>query len=181
MVLAFVCAMTVTARRAYSEPAKQNAVTLNPIRYGLLHFQVEYERRATDKLDWFVSPIVFHHATWYPFAHVDNTTADGFGLDFGMRYFVTGAALEGAFVGPFLSAYHGSEHRAGMTHSGYIFSPGAHAGYSAVVHRWLMLSASAGASYGFPTLEAEPGSPHGAGLPHAKFWINFRTNVGFAF
>jgi hypothetical protein len=164
-----------TARRP------RNTVSTNPVRFAILHFQVDYERTIAAKWALFVQPIAFHHATWYPFAHAPGMTANGFGIDLGGRYFVTGAAPEGVFVGPFLSAYRGEVLLDGaMTLEGYVFSPGVQGGYTKLLGRFV-LSAGAGLSYGLATEEAPEGSPRAAQLPHHGLWVNFRANVGFAF
>ena len=132
-------------------------------------------------MSWFVQPILFHHATWYPFAHAPHMTADGFGLDAGLRYFVVGAAPQGWFVGPFLSAYRGEvRHDGTTTLEGYVFSPGAQGGDTRLLGR-AVLSGGVGLSYGIATEEAPEASPRAAQLPHHGLWVNFRANVGVAF
>jgi hypothetical protein len=158
-----------------------NTVTLNPVRYALLHAQVEYERTTTNHTTLFVQPIAFHHATWYPFNHIENTTAEGIGADVGMRYFFFGWAPEGFYAGPMLSAYYAAEHRKGETLHGFVLSPGVQGGYDAIFFDWLVLGAGIGASYGFGMTSPPPGAPEGAGLPHSGLWVNFRSNVGIAF
>jgi hypothetical protein len=161
--------------------AARSTLTTNPVRYGLLHFQIEYERAVAGRLSLFVSPIAFHHATWYPFARAPDMTASGLGLDLGGRYFVTGAAPAGAFIGPLLSAYRGRVWRGEeRTLEGHVLSPGLQAGYTRLAGRWA-LSAGAGLSYGLATEEAPAGSPRAAQLPHRGPWLNFRFNLGLAF
>jgi Protein of unknown function (DUF3575) len=159
----------------------RNTVTANPVRFALLHFQVDYERAVAGRLSLFVSPIVFHHATWYPFARAPHMTANGFGLDFGARWFLTGSAPAGAFVGPFLSAYRGEVlHDDDTVLEGYVYSPGIQAGYTMLLGHWA-LSGGGGGSYGFATEEAPDGSEKAEQLPHRGFWLNFRLNAGVAF
>jgi len=186
IALSAVLLFSFTASSADAETAATpvNLITLNPVRYGLEHYQLEYERVTSPRLSLFVSPILFHHSTsygWGFFNHAPDATADGFGLDFGGRYFFSGSAPEGLFVGPFLSAYRGSLTRVGTTISGYVFSPGFQAGYTWLFRGWLVLSAGGGLGYGLATASAPPGSPHGSGLPHSGMWVNFRTNIGVAF
>jgi hypothetical protein len=174
-----LAALVLSSASASAGPA--NTVTLNPIRYGLLHFQVEYERVLTENFSLFVSPIAFHHPTWYPFNKIANTTAEGIGVDLGGRFIFLGEAPTGVYIGPFLSAYYGVEHRDGLTFEGFVFSPGAQAGYQIVLWDWLALGAGVGGSYGLSTTAPPAGSPPGAGLPHSGFWLNFRSNIGIAF
>jgi hypothetical protein len=169
------------AAPAAAEETARNTVTANPVRFALLHFQVDVERAIAPRVSLFVSPIVFHHATWYPFAKAPHMTANGFGLDAGARYFITGAAPAGAFVGPFLSAYRGEVlHSGETTLEGYVFSPGVQAGYTMLIGRWV-LSGGGGGSYGLATEEAPDGSAKAEQLPHRGFWLNFRLNAGVAF
>jgi hypothetical protein len=175
---AFV-ALVLMGSSAHAGPA--NTVTANPVRYALLHFQIDYEHVIAPAWSCFGQPIYFHHAPWYPFVKAPGFTADGYGLDFGCRYFVSPSAPTGLFVGPFLSAYRGSVTDQGMTSlEGFVFSPGVQAGYTKLFGR-LALSAGVGGSYGFPTERAPDGSPRAAELPHSGFWVNFRANVGVAF
>jgi hypothetical protein len=176
------CARSARAEGSPSaaEESRRNVVSTNPVRYAILHFQIEYERVVTRTLTLFVAPIYFHHATWYPFAASHDRTADGYGLDFGARY-VFAEAPRGAFLGPILSAYRGEVSRAGTrTLSGYVLSPGVQVGYTWLVER-LVLSAGAGLSYGFATERATDGTSKAAELPHRGLWVNFRANAGFAF
>lgn len=169
------------ADEAGAEEIPQNTVTANPVRFALLHFQVDVERAIASSVSLFVSPIVFHHATWYPFAKAPGMTANGFGVDFGGRWFFTGRAPAGAFVGPFLSAYRGEVQRDGHTTlEGYVLSPGVQAGYTLLRGRWA-LSAGGGASYGVATEEAPDSSAKAEQLPHRGLWLNFRLNAGLAF
>jgi len=162
--------------------ARRNVLSTNPVRYGILHFQIEYERIIGERFGVFVAPIYFHHATWYPFARAHEMTANGGGLDLGFRYtFGARAAPAGFYVGPILSAYRGEVLRAGVTTlEGFVFSGGAQAGYTWLVD-WLLLSPGIGLSYGIPTERAPEGSAKAAQLPHQGLWINFRANVGFTF
>ncbi len=184
---ACVLLLATTARGADEKSSSEesssplNTVTTNPLRYALLHFQIEYERVVHENVTIFVAPIVFHHATWYPFNKIENTTAEGVGVDVGARFVFFGEAPTGAYVGPLLSAYYGIEHRDGQTFEGFVISPGAQVGYQIVLFDWLTLAAGAGGSYGISTTVPPEGSPKGAGLPHDGFWANFRTNVGVAF
>jgi hypothetical protein len=169
------------AGEAGAEEIPQNTLTANPVRFALLHFQIDVERAIAPRVSLFVSPIVFHHATWYPFARAPGMTANGFGLDFGGRWFLTGRAPAGAFVGPFLSAYRGEVLRDDQTTlEGYVFSPGFQAGYTLLVGRWA-LSGGGGLSYGLATDEAPAGSAKAEQLPHRGLWLNFRLNAGLAF
>ena len=178
MALALVLSL---AGRAGAEELARNTVTANPVRFALLHFQIDYERVIAARVSLFASPIIFHHATWYPFARAPRMTANGFGLDFGGRYFLTGAAPAGAFVGPFLSAYRGEVLRDDETTlEGYVFSPGLQGGYTILLGRWT-LSGGGGPSYGFATEEAPDGSEKAEQLPHRGLWLNFRLNAGVAF
>jgi Protein of unknown function (DUF3575) len=178
--LAAVTALAL-APLASAETPWRNTVTTNPARYALLHFQLEYERAFGERWSAFASPIAFHHAHWYPFAPSPDHTANGIGLDFGGRYFFLGSAPEGAFIGPFLSAYLAEVlHGETRTLSGYVFSPGLQGGYTLLVGRWV-LSGGLGLSYGLATAEAPAGSSRAEQLPHYGLWINFRLNVGLAF
>ncbi len=160
--------------------ARRNTITTNPVRYAILHFQVEYERVVADRWSLFAAPIGFYHDTWYPFAQAPEMTARGFGLDLGGRYFF-GPAPAGLFIGPYLSAYRGEVFRADVkTLDGYIFSAGVQGGYTLLLGRWV-LSAGLGLSYGFPTEEPPEGSAKAEGLPHAGAWTSFRMNAGLAF
>jgi hypothetical protein len=190
---AFAAAMAaalISGRAAHAGPPegatsppqeiRRNVISTNPVRYAILHFQLEYERVVADRFTLFVAPIYFHHATWYPFAPSHDRTADGFGVDFGARY-VFGEAPRGAFVGPILSAYRTRVQRSNAeTLSGYVLSPGVQGGYTWLVD-WLLLSAGVGLSYGFATERATDGTSKAAELPHRGLWVNFRANVGFAF
>jgi hypothetical protein len=168
------------ARAAEDPPRYRNDLSTNPIRFGILHFQIEYERVVADRWTIFGAPIFFHHATWYPFAHAPETTANGYGLDLGFRY-TFGDAPAGVYVGPLLSAYHGEVRRSGVqTLEGYVFSGGVQAGYTWLLGR-LLLSVGGGLSYGVATDRAPEGSPRAADLPHRGVWLNVRGNVGFAF
>jgi hypothetical protein len=154
---------------------------VNPARFAILHFQIDYERVVRRDLTCFVQPIYFHHAEWYPFAHAPGYTADGYGIDLGCRYFFAGAAPTGLFLGPFLSAYAGEVMETQTTSlEGYVFSPGAQVGYTHLLGR-LVLSGGVGLSYGISTAHAPDGSPRAAHLPHNGLWVNFRANVGFGF
>lgn len=181
MALAVMSLAAHARAQAPAVAAPQNTVTLNPVRYGLLHFQIEYERVLNDDVTLFLSPIAFHHATWYPFNKIAGTTGEGLGLDIGARWYFFGDAPSGFHAGPLLSAYYAVEHRDGVDLAGLVFSPGAQVGYQAVLWDWLVLGAGAGGSYGFGTSAPPAGSPTGAGLPHSGFWVNFRSNVGVAF
>jgi hypothetical protein len=187
---AAACALlaTVVTTRARADgppaeearPSRRNTVSTNPVRYGLLHFQIEYERIVADRWSLFVAPIYFHHAWWYPFARAHEMTANGFGADFGFRYTFANAPA-GVFVGPLLSAYRGEVLRAGRTTlEGYVLSAGVQVGYTWLIDRWL-LSAGGGLSYGIPTERAPEPSPRAAQLPHQGLWLNLRANVGFVF
>lgn len=166
---------------ASDDKQRKNAITTNPARFFILHFQLEYERVLNDRWSTFIAPIVFHHAHWYPFAMSDDTTADGQGADFGVRYFFSGHAPTGFYAGPYLSAYHGDVTTAGVkTLDGYVFSVGAQGGYTYHLGPWV-LSGAIGPSYGFATKNAPKGSPKYAQLPHRAFWANFRLNAGIAF
>ena len=114
---AVVLAMTSAANADDADDKRsvaRNAVTTNPIRYGILHFQVEYERTVSQRWSLFLSPIAFHHALWYPPVSSDDATATGYGIDFGARWFLTGRAPTGVFAGPFLSAYRGAVTTSGV-------------------------------------------------------------------
>ena len=175
----FLAAGSRSAHADESPP--QSAITTNPVRFAILHFQLEYERAVATKWSVFAAPIAFYHAEWYPFAHEHGVTAWGGGIDVGARWYLLGSALDGAYVGPLFSLYHGevSHHGAEML-SGYVFSPGAQAGYSYVLNRWV-LAAGVGMSYGFASEEAPEGSPRAEQLPHWGPWINFRLNAGITF
>jgi hypothetical protein len=163
------------------EPRRQNTVTTNPARFGILHFQVEYERVVANRWSAFVAPIGFFHATWYPFAHAHGVTAWGAGVDVGTRWYLFGASLDGAYVGPLFSLYRGEvSYEGNPTLSGYVFSTGAQGGYSWLLDRWV-LAAGLGLSYGFASKEAPDDSPRAAQLPHWGPWVNFRLNAGIAF
>src|SRR5688572_21175323 len=97
-ILAFFVALTSFAGAAPDEiadpnapppaveaepPRFRNTLSTNPIRYAILHFQIEYERVVADRWSVFAAPLAFHHAHWYPFARADHMTANGFGLDLG--------------------------------------------------------------------------------------------------
>jgi hypothetical protein len=180
-LLAVLAAVTFAGHARADEPgAWRNTISTNPARYAVLHFQIEYERVFGDAWSAFVAPIFFHHATWYPFAHAEGLTANGYGLDFGARHFF-GRAPSGAFVGPYLSAYRGHVLRDGREAlEGYVLSPGVQGGYAWLLGR-LLLAVGGGLSYGIATDRAPDGSPRAADLPHRGFWINFRANVGVAF
>jgi hypothetical protein len=168
--------------RADDGERPRNTVTANPVRFALLHFQIDYERAVTPGWSLFASPIVFHHATWYPFARAPEMTASGFGVDLGSRYFMVGAAPAGAFVCPMLSIYRGEVRRAGAaTLDGYVVSPGVQGGYTHLVGGRWVLSGGGGVSYGFATAEAPDGSARAEHLPHRGLWLNFRLNGGIAF
>src|SRR5688572_9925991 len=116
VVLALGLTGAASAARAEDEsapPARRNTVSANPVRFALLHFQVDLERAVSGRWSLFVSPISFHHATWYPFSRAPHMTANGYGLDLGARYFFAATAPAGFFVGPFLSAYRGTVLRSG--------------------------------------------------------------------
>ena len=184
-MLAMALCLSGAERAARADDAegaevRRNTVSANPVRFALLHFQVDLERAVSDRWSLFVSPIVFHHATWYPFARAPHMTANGYGVDLGARYFFTGTAPAGFFVGPFLSAYRGEVLRSGeQTLEGYIYSPGVQAGMTWIIRRWV-LSGGGGPSYGFATKEG-PGTEKAEQLPHRGFWLNFRFNAGITF
>lgn len=160
--------------------APQNTVSTNPVRFAILHFQLEYERIVARRWSAFVAPIFFHHAHWYPFAPSHDITATGGGVDLGVRY-TFGEAPAGFYLGPLLSAYRGEVKRAGTTSlEGYVLSAGPQVGYSWLID-WLLLSAGVGASYGIPTARAPDGSAKAAQLPHQGLWVSFRANAGIAF
>ena len=163
------------------ESRPQNTLTTNPARFGILHFQVEYERVVANRWSAFVAPIGFFHATWYPFAHAHGVTAWGGGVDVGTRWYVFGESLDGVYFGPLFSLYRGEvSYEGDPTLTGYVFSAGAQAGYSRLLGRWV-LAAGLGGSYGFASKEAPEGSPRAAQLPHWGPWVNFRLNAGIAF
>lgn len=174
--------LAASGRSAHAdEPRPQNAITTNPARFGILHFQLEYERVVANRWSAFVAPIAFYHATWYPFAHAHGVTAWGGGIDVGTRWYLLGSTLDGVYVGPLFSLYRGEVSHAGEPMlSGYVFSPGAQAGYSYLLNRWVF-AAGLGMSYGFASEEAPDGSPRAAQLPHWGPWINFRLNAGITF
>lgn len=178
---ATIAAVLTSAAAAHGQQTAKNTLTANPVRFALLHFQIDYERAIGSRVSLFVAPIAFHHATWYPFARAPDMTANGFGLDLGGRYFMTGTAPAGAFVGPLLSAYRGDVLRDGETTlEGYVYSLGVQAGYAVLLGRWA-LSGGGGGSYGLATEEAPAGSAKAEQLPHRGFWLNFRLNAGVAF
>jgi hypothetical protein len=176
-----LCALVLASVQARADDAPTTTVTVNPIRYGLLHAQLEIDHAVDPAVSLWIQPILFHHATWYPFNKADGETATGGGVDFGARFVFLGAAPEGLYLGPIVSAYYGSETVGGRTLDGVIVSLGAQAGANVILWSWLALGAGVGASYGFPTAVAPDGAPEGAALPHAGLWVNFRTNVGVAF
>lgn len=162
------------------EQQPRNTITTNPARFGILHFQVEYERVVAEHWTAFAAPIGFYHATWYPFAHEHGVTAWGFGIDVGTRYMFRGE-LGGVYIGPILSLYRGEvSHENVPMLEGYVLSPGIQGGYTKLFGRWVF-SAGLGGSYGFASKEAPDGSPRAAQLPHWGPWVNFRLNVGVAF
>jgi hypothetical protein len=178
--LVLTLALGGSAARA-DEARPHNAITTNPARFGILHFQIEYERVVADQWSVFGGPIGFFHAEWYPFAHADGVTAWGGGVDAGARWYFLGEALDGAYVGPLLSLYRGEvSHDDDTMLTGYVFSPGAQGGYSWLIDRWV-LAAGLGLSYGFASEEAPDGSSKAEQLPHWGPWINFRLNAGIAF
>ena len=184
LTAALLCAGLALPARAQSiasDARPTTTVTTNPVRIGLLHLQLEVDHAIDPAVSVFVAPIVFHHATWYPFNKLDGATATGGGVDFGARFVVLGEAPEGLYLGPLVSAYYGVEEHEGATLDGAVVSLGAQAGGNLILWNWLALGAGIGASYGFPTARAPASAPEGAGLPHAGLWVNFRTNVGVAF
>jgi hypothetical protein len=176
-----LASITLTSAARADEPSTwSNTVSTNPVRYGILHFQIEYERVFGEAWSGFVAPIFFHHATWYPFAHAEGITANGYGLDFGARYYFA-RAPSGPYVGPLVSAYRGHVMRDDRpTLEGYVFSPGVQGGYAWLLGR-LLLAVGGGLSYGIATERAPDGSPRAADLPHRGVWLNFRANIGVAF
>jgi hypothetical protein len=178
------CGGAAAAQEAGAPPEapspRRNVLSTNPVRYGILHFQIEYERIVGDRWGVFVAPIYFHHSTWYPFAPSHDMTADGGGLDLGFRYTFS-AAPAGLYVGPLLSAYRSVVRRGDVTTlEGFVFSGGAQIGYTWLVDR-VVLSPGVGLSYGIPTARAADGSAKAEQLPHQGLWINFRANVGLNF
>jgi hypothetical protein len=162
-------------------PRPRWSVSTNPARIAILHFQVDVERTVGGRLGLFVAPILFHHATWYPFAHHRDHTASGGGVDLGLRYYPGGDGPARLSLGPMLSVYRGQVTTNGTTSlEGEVISLGVQAGYSWLIGRWL-LAAGGGLSYGLATDEAPADSPKAAQLPHRGPWINFRMNVGLTF
>jgi hypothetical protein len=178
---AVLVAAMLAAHGAHAQERPHTTITTNPIRAGLLHFQLEIDHALSEDMSLFAAPIVFHHATWYPFNKADGETATGGGLDFGARFVLLGAAPEGLYVGPLVSAYYGVEEADGRTLDGVIVSLGAQGGGNLILWDRLVLGAGVGASYGFPSEVAHAHAAEGAALPHAGLWVNFRTNIGVAF
>ena len=73
---ATVAAVLTSAAAARGEQTARNTLTANPIRFALLHFQIDYERAIGSRVSLFVAPIAFHHATWYPFARAPDIGDD---------------------------------------------------------------------------------------------------------
>ncbi len=166
---------------AADEPAPPRwIVTTNPVRMAILHVQVDVERVVAPRVGVFLAPIGFYHATWYPFAHAEHTTARGGGADFGARYWF-GRAPAGLFASPYFSLYRGMVYEHDVkTLDGWVASVGGQAGYQRLLGRWA-LSAGGGLSYGLASEEAPPGSAKAQQLPHRGVWLNFRLNAGVAF
>jgi hypothetical protein len=165
---------------AESDARPRNTLTTNPVRFALLHFQVDYERAVAARWSVFVAPIGFYHDTWYPFAHAEHTTSFGYGVDFGTRLYFRRAPA-GFYVGPMFALYRGSVSIRGEERlTGYVASAGAQGGYAHFFGRWV-LAAGLGLTYGFASERAPEGSPRAAELPHWGTWVNFRANVGLAF
>lgn len=180
-IAALMTALGLPATASAEPVERPNTITTNPVRFALLHFALEYERALGGRTSLFVQPIAFHHATWYPFAHAPGMTANGYGLDFGSRHFLVGAAPAGAFLGPFFSAYRGETLRDGETElEGTVLSAGFQGGYTHTIGRWV-LSGGGGVSYGYATEEAPDGADKAEQLPHRGVWLNFRANAGVAF
>jgi hypothetical protein len=181
LAAAVVLLGATTGAAAADEPARPRwTVTTNPVRMAILHVQVDVERVVAPRWSVFLAPIGFFHATWYPFAHAEGTTARGGGADFGARYWF-GPAPTGVFVSPYFSLYRGEVFKDDVkTLDGWVFSLGGQAGYQLLLGRWA-LSAGGGLSYGLASEEAPPGSVKAEQLPHRGVWLNVRLNVGFGF
>jgi hypothetical protein len=174
-------AATLSAPAAARAERPRHVLSVNPLRVAILHVQLDVEVVVGPRLGLFVAPIYFHHATWYPFAHHPDHTADGGGLDLGARWYFGGDAPARWHAGPLLSGYRGRVETRGETSlEGWVFSVGGQAGYTWIRGRWTF-SGGLGLSYGFATDEAPDGSPKAAQLPHRGPWVSFRANVGLAF
>ena len=111
------------------------------------HFAVEYERAVHPKVSVFVGPALFAS---YNKSGTHTRSELGFGGTVGARFFVTGLAPEGLFVGPLLTLGYSTVRDTGDTDNtshGLRITSGAMVGYTWIFGQVFDLSLGAGANY----------------------------------
>ncbi|HLV61450.1 MAG TPA: hypothetical protein VKY51_08645 [Fredinandcohnia sp.] len=103
--LSFVLALPLaTHARSIDHPTwhsarwPKNTVSFDALGMGLGVFGIEYERAVAERISLYGSPR-------YLDRRIDGLHAEGFGLDAGARFFVSGQAPEGLFLSPAVGLY----------------------------------------------------------------------------
>jgi hypothetical protein len=161
------CGFPNAARAAEYRPAR-NTVS---VKLGE-HMAVEYERAVLPEMSVFVGPALF-----VGFASTDNVVRSelGFGGALGARFFITGVAPEGLFVGPVLNLGYSRTRVGAEITSGLRLSTGAMVGYTWIFFNVFDLSLGAGANYVNVT------SLHDAPQAPRPFEASYRLALGVAF
>lgn len=76
----------------------KNTITFDALGMGLGVFGLEYERAVTDRISLYGGPR-------YLDRRIDRIRTEGFGIDAGARFFVSGQAPEGLFLSPGIGLY----------------------------------------------------------------------------
>lgn len=136
------------------------------------HFAVEYERAVDPKVTIFVGPAAF---VAYSTANGVDRSELGLGGTIGARFFVSGLAPEGLFVGPLLTASYSTVREGAERRHGMRITSGAMIGYTWIFANAFDLSLGAGANYVNATRSQDGASPPG------PVEASLRAAVGVAF
>ena len=156
------------AQSACCDPAW--TVQIDPLTAALGFPHVLFERAISDHFSIYLGP----HARLYDsiFSSDEREPYYGFGAEGGVRWFGTGGAPEGWWIGARLVGAALTTEVTGEREWG----PGGYAsllgGYTAIIDGWFVLSGAAGGQYLHYTIE---------GLGPKRFFIALHTALGVAF
>jgi hypothetical protein len=125
-----------------ADSPRENVILTNVFLYPFGVFNVEYERVLDER--WGVTGAVtgfFANGTLFD----SSVRSRGFGVGFGGRYYLTGAAPTGVFLAAFLRAFHVDLETSNGNASGFAAGAGAMLGVAHVLWRTLHVSAGGGA------------------------------------
>ena len=157
-------------------------ITFNPFALIFGTVSLEYEQAINPRISFYAGPSIL---AWNALGSYAGESTKAYGLAAGLRFFISGSAPEGFWVGPDVSlAYANATVTAGSTTvsaTGYGVKVSALAGYTWFFSRFVL---SLGGGFGFHHQQEHGSSSDGVesiSLKHDNLELALRASIGFAF